>query len=72
MIFELFHEYVAPPHWRARRRQTTAGTRIEAPIRSSLRILWPIESLSGLFSRWICKKRVITKIDRAPIGRLKP
>ena len=71
MIFELFHEYVEPPHGRARSKQTTAGTRIEAPIRSSFRILWGIVKLSGLFSLWMCKKRTMTRIERAPIGKLR-
>ena len=32
---ELFQGYLLPPHWRARRRQTTAGRRRANPMRSS-------------------------------------
>src|SRR6516164_4500695 len=70
IIRELCQGYVEPPHCNARRRQTTAGMRTEAPRRSSSRMQerrdWP----EALDWRGMLRKIIITAIENAPIGRL--
>jgi hypothetical protein len=70
MMREFDQGYVVPPHWRARSRQITAGTRIEAPIRSSFIIRSMGVRWSGLLSRWILRTKAIMTMATAPIGRL--
>lgn len=49
-----FQGYVAPPHCNASSKQTMAGMTRAAPSRSSCKIRFMKERLSGLFSRGIC------------------
>jgi hypothetical protein len=47
-----------------------SGMITDAPRRSSFKIRWVMGRLSGLFSREMCRKKTMTAIAMAPIGRL--
>lgn len=69
MMRPLLHEYFDPPHCRARRRQTTAGTSNNVPRKS---ILWSfflreIESNSGRLGS--LRTRRIARMVKPPNGR---
>jgi hypothetical protein len=70
MMRELFHGKVEPPHCSARRRETMAGIKNAAPMRSSslrrVRRVWP----EGLDWRGMERKWEMTAMENAPIGRL--
>lgn len=70
MMRPLDHGYFEPPHWRARRRHTMAGTKTMVPKGSNCRAraLNPIES--SFVRVGDRKKRLMTTKVTAPMGKL--
>jgi hypothetical protein len=70
IMWLLFQAYWEPPHWRARRRQTTVGMRMKVPIRSSWAMRFRMVRFLGLLLREILRMKRTTPTTMAPIGRL--
>jgi hypothetical protein len=67
-----FQGYCEPPHWRARRQETTQGMKIRVPRGSSPRRRR--RHVRDLLSFWFClgglKERTRVRAAKAPMGRL--
>lgn len=69
MIRPSLHEQVVPPHWRARRRQITAGIKARVPRGSRCLMCWRKVSSLGISRTGSVKKIMTMAIVRAPKGK---
>jgi len=70
MMRQEFQEKELPPHWRASRRQTFAGTKMDVPRRSNfwISLRWNVLTRSESWGR--LRKKVMMAREIPPTGKL--